>query len=67
MATNINVYISLSSQVQQAADTKYLTVAQKMAYHYNNKKCVKSCGVGDKVSVRIPQIDCSCSDMLRLP
>ena len=38
-----------------------------MANCYNRKKCVKSFGVGDKVSVRIPRIDRTCSDLLRLP
>ena len=38
-----------------------------MANRYNRKKCVKSFGVGDKVSVRIPQIDRTCSDLIRLP
>ena len=67
MVTNINTYTSLSSQVRQAAKIKYLTAAQKMANRYNRKKCVKSFGVGDKVSVRMPRIDCTCSDLFRLP
>ena len=66
MVTNINTCTSLSSQVQQAADIKYLTAAQRMANHYNRKKCMKSFGMGDKVSVRIPRIDSTCSDLLML-
>ena len=57
MVMNINTCTSLSSQVRQAADKKYLTAAQRMANRYNRKKCVKSFGVGDKVSERIPRID----------
>ena len=56
MVTNINTCTSLSSQVRQAADIKNLTVAQKMANHFNRKKCVKLFCVEDKVSVRIPRI-----------
>ena len=69
MVMNINTCTSLSSQVRQAADIKYLTAAQRMANSYNRKKCVKSFGVGDKVSMRIPQIDRTCSDLItcRLP
>ena len=67
MVMNINTCTSISSQVRQAADTKYLTAAQRMANRYNRKKCMKSFGVGDKVSVRIPRIDRTCSDLLRLP
>ena len=67
MVMNINTCTSLSSQVQQAADIKYLTAAQRMANHYNRKKFVMSFGVGDKASVRIPRIDRTCSDLLRLP
>ena len=66
MVMNINTCTSLSSQVRQAAYIKYLTVAQRMANRYNRKKCVKSFGVRDKVSVRIPRIDRTCSDLLRL-
>ena len=67
MVMNINAYVSFSSQVRQAADVKYLKAAEKMANCYNRKKHVKSFGVGDKVSVRIPRIDRTCSDLLRLP
>ena len=63
MVININTCTSLSSQVRQAADIKYLTEAQRMANRYNRKKCVKPFGV----SVRIPRIDRTCSDLLRLP
>ena len=67
MVMNINTCTSLSSQVRQAADVKYLAAAQRMANCYNRKKCVKSFGVGDKVPVRISRIDRTCSDLLRLP
>ena len=67
MVMNINTCPSLSSQVRQAADIKYLTAAQRMANSFNRKKCVKSFGVGVNVSMRIPQIDRTSSDLLRLP
>ena len=64
MVTNINTCTSLSSQVRQVIISDR---AQKMANRYNSKICVKSFGVGDKVSVRIPRIGRTCSDLHRLP
>ena len=49
------------------ADRKYLQSAKKMKYRYKKMKKVGSLSVGDKVSLRIPRIDRTSSDLSRLP
>ena len=38
-----------------------------MATSYNKKKCVEIFTVGDRVSLKIPRIDRTCSDLPHLP
>lgn len=52
--------------MQQRAD-KYLKSAEKMADWCNSKKEVHIFKVGETVSVRIPHIDRTSSDLPRLP
>lgn len=54
-------------QLRQRADKKYLRSAEKMAERYNRKRRVKSFEVGESVSLRIPRIDRTSSDLPRLP
>ena len=49
------------------ADRKYLQSAKKMKDRYKKMKKVGSLSVGDKVSLRIPRIDRTSSDLSRLP
>ena len=49
------------------ANQRYLQSAKKMEERYNKKRGVESFSVGDKVSVRIPRIDRTCTDLPRLP
>ena len=58
---------SNSFQVRQEADQRYLKSAQKMANRYNSKNKVRVFEVGEAVSVRIPLIDRTSSDLPRLP
>ena len=57
----------LSCIVTTACDKKYLMSAEKMANCYNQQKITKTFGVGEHVSVRVPQIDWMSSDLPRLP
>ena len=49
------------------ADRKYLQSAKKMKDRYKKMKKVGSLSVGDKVSLRIPRIDRTSSDLSRFP
>ena len=63
----IRMYPPLYMQLRQHADNKYLKASQKMADRYNKGRKVKTFEAGDKVSVQIPRIDRTSSDLPRLP
>ena len=54
-------------QLRVKGDRRYLKCAQKMIHRYNKQKSVVSFTAGDYVSVRIPCIDCTSSDLTCLP
>lgn len=54
-------------QVRSIADQNYLKAANRMANRYNKANNVACFSAGDCVSVRIPRIDRTSSDLPRLP
>ena len=62
----IRMYPPMYMQLQQCAG-KYLKASQKMADRYNKGRKVKTFEAGDKVSVQIPRIDRTSSDLPHLP
>lgn len=54
-------------QVRQEAHRRYLKSAEKMANRYNLKNKIREFKVGEIVSLRIPRIDRTSSDLPRLP
>ena len=43
-----------------------MKAAKKTATHYK-KKCMEIFAVGDRVLLKLPTINCTCSDLPRLP
>eukprot|EP00731_Ephydatia_muelleri_P035440 Em0124g10a len=53
--------------VREKADMNYMKTALKMQEKFSKMHKVREFRVGEYVSVRIPRIDRSCTDLLRLP
>ena len=53
--------------VREKADMNYMKTALKMQEKFSKMHTVREFRVGEHVSVRIPRIDWSCTDLLRLP
>ena len=53
--------------VREKADMNYMKSALKMREKFSKMHAVREFRVGEHVSVRIPRIDRSCTDLLRLP
>ena len=62
----IRMYPPMYMQLQQRADNKYVKASTKMADRYNKGRKIKIFEVGDKISVQIPRIDRTNSDLPRL-
>ena len=54
-------------KVREKANDAYLATAKQMTKKYSKQHKVKEFLVGENVSLRIPRIDRTCSDMLCLP
>ena len=54
-------------KVHEKANDAYLATAKRMTKKYSKQHKVKEFLVGENASLRIPRIDRTCSDMLRLP
>ena len=54
-------------KVHEKANDAYLATAKQMTKKYSKQHKVKEFLVGENASLRIPRIDRTCSDMLRLP
>ena len=63
----LNLYCLLSAAVTTKADKKYLETSQRMAHHYNSSKKTVVFQVGGVVSLRIPCVDRTNSDLPHLP
>ena len=53
--------------MRESADKKLSEISTKMADHYNSNKKVVKFDVGEHVSLRIPWIDRTSSDLPRFP
>eukprot|EP00731_Ephydatia_muelleri_P003675 Em0001g3675a len=53
--------------VREKADMNYMKTALKMQEKFSKMHKVREFRVGEHVSIRIPRIDRSCTDLLRLP
>lgn len=60
------IFTYLYMQLWQKADEKYLKTAKKMAERYNNQKKVVKFQVGDIITIRVPRIDRTSSDLPHL-